>query len=171
MHGVVTIKDGNEEVKDVPFVLLISFWRLPSSLPFCILSISVFCPVLVGFFQVSCVCLTLCQIFASLFEYLKLFLIVMANFLVLARNSSQSLCDEEEFLPTRGPMSFKSGMHGSRRELELTEFHRDGSNGGRDGEGFLSVNHRSFGCRPNWERFGSVHVDHETGGSGRGDVC
>ena len=146
MHGVVTIGDRNEEVEDIPFVLLISFWHLPSSLPFCILSISVFHPVLVGFFQVSHMCLTLCQIFASLFEYLELFLIVTADFLVLVRNSSQSLCDEEEFLPTQGPMSFESGMHRLRGELELTEFHRDGSNGSGDGEGFLSVNHRSFSC-------------------------
>ena len=146
MHGVVTVGDRNEEVKDIPFILLISFWRLPSSLPFCIPSISVFHPVLVGFFQVSHVCLMLCQIFALLLEYLELFLIVTANFLVLARNSSQSLCDEEEFLPTQGPMSFKSSMHGSRGELELTEFHGDGSNGSGDGEGFLSVNHQSFSC-------------------------
>ena len=113
----------------------------------------------------------LCQIFTSLFEYLRLFLIVVANFLVLVHNSSQSLCNEEEFLSTWGPMSFKSGMHGLRRELELTEFCRDGHNGGRDGEGFLSVNHQSFSCQPNWERFGSVHVNCETGGSGGRDVC
>ena len=68
MHDVVTVRDRNEEVEDVPFILLISLWRLSSLLPFCILSISVFCPVLIGFFQVSCMCLTLCQIFTSLFE-------------------------------------------------------------------------------------------------------
>ena len=111
MHGVVTIGDGDEEVKDVPFVFLISFWHLSSPLPFCVPPISVFHPLFVGFFQVSCMHLMLCQIITSLFEDFELFLIVVADFLVFLCNSCQSLCDEEEFLPTWCPVSFESGTH------------------------------------------------------------
>ena len=100
MDGVVTIGDGDKEVEDIPFIFLISFWHLPSPLPFCVPPISVFHPVFVGFFQVSSVHLALCQIVTSLFEGLKLFLIVAADFLIFSCNSCQSLCDEEEFLPT-----------------------------------------------------------------------
>ena len=87
----------------------------------------------------------LCQIVTSLFESLKLFLIVMADFLIFVCNFCQSVCDEEELLPAWVPMSFESSMHGLGRELELTEFLRDGHNGGGDGEGFLSVYHWGFG--------------------------
>ena len=111
VHGVVTIGDGDEEVEDVPFVLFIPFRCLSSSLPFCISPVSVFCPVLVGFFQASCIHLMLCQIVTSLFEDLELFLIVTADLLIFSHNSHQSLHNEEEFLPSWCPVSFKSSTH------------------------------------------------------------
>ena len=113
MHGVVTIRDRNEKVKDISFIFFIPLRGLPSSLPLRVSLVGVFSPVLVGFFQVSHVHLTLCQIIASLFEDLELLLVVTANFLIFACNSSQSMCDEEEFLPPRVPMPFKSSMHRS----------------------------------------------------------
>ena len=115
VHGVVTIGDQNEEIKDVSFIFLISLRCLPSSLPLHVPLVGVFGPVLVGFFQASHICFVFCQIVASLFEDLELFLIVAANFLILVRNSSQSMCNEEEFLPPGIPMSFKSSMHGPGR--------------------------------------------------------
>ena len=111
MHGMVTIRDWDEEIKDISFVFLISFWHLPSPLPFCISLVGVFHPVLVGFFQTSCMCLALCQIIAPLLEYFELFLVVTANFLIFSHNSSQSLCNEEELLPAWCPVSFESGTH------------------------------------------------------------
>ena len=115
MHGVVTIRDWNEKIKDVSFIFLISLRRLPSSLPLRIPPVGVFSPMLVGFFQASHVRLVLCQIVASLFEDLELFLIVAADFLIFVCNLSQSMCDEEEFLPPGVPMSFESSMHRSGR--------------------------------------------------------
>ena len=111
MHGMIAIRDWDEEIKDVAFVLLISFQCLSSPLPLPISLVSIFLPVLVGFFQASCVHLALCQIFASLLEYFKLFLVVVADFLIFACNSSQSLRDEEELLSTQCPVSFESGTH------------------------------------------------------------
>ena len=111
MHGVVTIRDWDEEVKDVSFILLVPLRGLSSSLPLCVPPVCIFGPVFVGFFQASCVCLMLCQIVTSLFENLKLFLVVTADFLIFARNSGQSMCNEEEFLPPWVPMSFESSMH------------------------------------------------------------
>ena len=111
MHGVVTIRDWNEEIKDVSFILLISLRSLPSSLPLRVPPVGVFGPVLVGFFQASCVRLMLCQVITSLLENLKLFLVVTADFLIFACNLSQSMCDEEEFLPPGVPMPFKSSLH------------------------------------------------------------
>ena len=95
---MVTIRDWDEEIKDVSFIFLIAFRRSTLLLPLCVPSIRVFLPVFIGGFQVSHMCLMLCQIFSSLLEYFELFLIVMANFLIFACNSCQSLCDEEEFL-------------------------------------------------------------------------
>ena len=115
VHGVVTVGDWDEEVKDISFVFFIPLRGLSSSLPLCIPLVSVFGPVLVGFFQVSRVHLMLCQIIASLLENLELFLVVTADFLVFAHNSSQSMGDEEEFLPPRVPMPFKSSVHGLGR--------------------------------------------------------
>ena len=115
VHGVVTIGDQDEEVKDVSFVLLIPLRGLSSSLPLHVPLVCIFGPVFVGFFQVSRVCLTLCQIVASLFENLELFLVVAADFLIFVCNLGQSMCDEEEFLPPWVPMSFKSSMHGLGR--------------------------------------------------------
>ena len=96
VHGVIAIRNWDEEIKDVSFVFFIPLWSLFSSLPSCVLSISVLLPVLIGFFQVSCMCLMLCQVLTSLLEYFELFLIVLADFLIFSRNSCQSLHDEEE---------------------------------------------------------------------------
>ena len=115
VHGVVTIRDRDKEIKDVSFVFLIPLGCLPSSLPLHIPLVSVLGPVLVGFFQASHVHLMLCQIIALLFEDLKLFLVVMADFLIFVCNLSQSMCNEEEFLPPGVPMSFESSMHGLGR--------------------------------------------------------
>ena len=111
MHGVIAIRDWDEEIEHISFIFLISFWCLPSSLPLHIPSVGVFRPVLVDFFQTSRMHLVLCQLVALLLEYFELFLVVAANFLIFSHNSRQSLCNEEEFLPTRGPMSFESSMH------------------------------------------------------------
>ena len=111
MHGVVTIRNWDEKVKDVSFVFLISLRCLSSPLPFRIPLVGIFGPVLVGFFQASCMHLVLCQIFTLLFEGLELFLIVAADLLIFSCNSHQSLRDEEEFLPTWCPVSFESGTH------------------------------------------------------------
>ena len=111
MHGVVAIRNWDEKVKDISFIFLISLRCLSSPLPFHVPLVSIFGPVLVGFFQASHMCLMLCQIFASLFEGLELFLIVVANLLIFLCNSCQSLCDEEEFLPAWCPVSFKSDTH------------------------------------------------------------
>ena len=110
MHGVVTIRDWDEEIKDISFIFLISLRCLPSSLPLHIPSVSVFSPVLVGFFQASRVHLTLCQVIASLLEDFELFLMVAADFLIFVHNLSQSMCNEEEFLPPWVP-SFESHLH------------------------------------------------------------
>ena len=98
MHGVVSIRDWNEEIKDISFVFFIALWPSTLPLPVCISSVCVFLPMFVGCFQVSHACLMLCQIFPSLFEYFELLLIVMADFLIFARNSCQSLCNEEKLL-------------------------------------------------------------------------
>ena len=111
MHGVVTIGDGDEEVKDIPFIFLISFGHLSSPLPLRVSLVSVFHPRFVGFFQASRIRLLFCQIFALLFEDLKLFLVVMANLLIFSHNSHQSLCNEEEFLSAWCPVSFESSTH------------------------------------------------------------
>ena len=111
MHGVVTVGDRDEEVKDIPFIFFISFWSLAFSLPFSVPPVHVLLPVFVGCFQVSCMCLMLCQVFSLLLEYFELFLIVATNLLIFSCNSCQSLRDEEEFLPCRCPMSLESGAH------------------------------------------------------------
>ena len=111
VHGVIAIRDWDEEVKHVSFIFLISLWHLPSSLPFRVPLVGVFCPVFVGFFQASHVCLAFCQIITPLLEYLNLFLVVMADFLILSCNSSQSLRNEEELLPAWCPVSFESSTH------------------------------------------------------------
>ena len=99
MHGVVSIRDQDEEIKDVSFIFFIPLGPPTLLLPFCIPSVCVLLPMLVGCFQVSCAHLTFCQIFSLLFKYFELLLIVTANFLIFAHNSCQSLCNEEEFLP------------------------------------------------------------------------
>ena len=171
MHGVVTIGDWDEEVKDVPFVFLIALWPLTLLFPRSIPPVCVLLPVLVGSFQVSRTCLMFCQIFSSLSEYFKLFLIVAADLLIFSCNSCQSLCDEEEFLSCGCPMSLKSGTHWVGGELQLTELCRDSCDCCRNGEGLLSVNHWGFSWGSNWEWFGSVHVDSEAWRDRRGDVC
>ena len=111
MHGVIAVRNWDEEIKDISFIFFISFQCLLSSLPGRILSISVLLPVFIGFFQASCMHLTLCQVLALLFECFELFLVVATNFLIFSCNSCQSLCDEEELLPPWQPVSFKSGAH------------------------------------------------------------
>ena len=101
VHGVVSIRDWNEEIKDVSFIFFIALWPLTLSLPLCILSVCVLLPMFIGCFQASHVHLTLCQIFPSLLEYFELFLIVAADFLIFARNSCQSLSNEEKLLSSR----------------------------------------------------------------------
>ena len=82
MHGMIAIRNWDEEVKHISFIFLIPFWHLPSSLPFHIPSVSIFCPVFVGFFQMSHMCLTFCQLVTPLLEYFKLFLVIAADFLI-----------------------------------------------------------------------------------------
>ena len=87
MDGGIAISDWDEEIKDISFILFIPFW--PSCLPFpvSVPPVSVCFPVLIGCFQMSCMCLTLCQVLSSLAEYFQLFLIVAADFLILLHNS------------------------------------------------------------------------------------
>ena len=108
---MVTISDWDEEIKDISFIFLISLWSLCLCIPVSEPLVIVCLPVLIGRLKVSHVCLMLCQIFSSLVEYFQLFLIVAANFLILLHSSCQSLCNEEEFLPTWGTVSFKSSAH------------------------------------------------------------
>ena len=108
MDGLVAISDWDEKVEDISFVLFIALWSSCLPFPVSIPLVSVHLPVLIGCFQMSCMCLALCQIFSSLAEYFKLFLIVVANFLIFSHNSHQSLCNEEEFLSSRGTVPFKS---------------------------------------------------------------
>ena len=58
VHGVVTVEDRDKEIKDVSFVFLIPLRCSSSPLPFLIPPVSVFGPMLVGFFHASHVCLT-----------------------------------------------------------------------------------------------------------------
>ena len=101
MHGVVSIRDRDEEIKDISFVFLVTFWPLTFSLPVGIPLVRIFLPVFISRFQVSHMCFTLCQILSSLLEYFELFLIVTAGFLIFSCNSCQSLHDEEELLSSR----------------------------------------------------------------------
>ena len=98
MDDMVTIDDWDKKVKDVSFVLFVSLWPSLLCVPLLEPLVVVGFPMLVGFFQASHVHLTFCQIFPSLLEYFKLFLIVAADFLIFLCNSCQSLRNEEEFL-------------------------------------------------------------------------
>ena len=109
-HGV-TIGDQDEEVKHVSFIFLIPLRSLHLSLPGFIPPVCVGLPVLIGFFQVSSMCLTFCQIFSVLAEYFQLLLVVVANFFMLSSNTGQPLSNVEEFLPSRGTVTFKSSAH------------------------------------------------------------
>ena len=111
MDGVVSISDWDEEVKDISFIFFIPLGSLCLSFPVSIPPVSVYFPVLIGCFQMSHVCLMLCQVLSLLLEYFQLFLIVVADFLILLRNSCQSLHDEEEFLSSGGTVSFESSAH------------------------------------------------------------
>ena len=119
MDGIVTISDWDEEIRDVSFIFFISLWSSCLPLPVSVPSVCVCLPVLVGCFQMSCMHLTLCQILSLLVEYFQLFLIVVADFLILSCHSCQSLRNEEKFLSTWGAVPFKSSTHGSRGELQL----------------------------------------------------
>ena len=98
---MISISDQDEEVEDISFVLLIALRPLHLSFPVSVLSVHVCFPMLIGCFQTSCMHFAFCQILPLLLEYFKLFLIVMANFLIFSHNSCQSLRYEEEFLSTR----------------------------------------------------------------------
>ena len=111
MDGVITVSDWDEEVEDISFIFLIPLWSLCLPVPVGIPPISVSFPVLIGFFQPSHMCLTLCQILPLLLEYFQLSLVVLADFLILVHNSSQSLCNEEEFFPFGGAVPFESSAH------------------------------------------------------------
>ena len=101
VDGVSSIGDRDEEVIDVSFILFISLWSPCLSLPSVVPTVRVLLPMLIGCFQVSHVHFAFRQIFSSLLECLKLFLIVAADLLIFLCNSCQSLCDEEEFFPSR----------------------------------------------------------------------
>ena len=108
---MISISDWDEEIEDISLIFFIALWSFSFSIPIGVPPICVCLPVLIGCFQMSCVCLTLCQIFSSLLEYFELFLVVAADFLIFLCNSCQSLCDEEEFFSTWRPMSFESSTH------------------------------------------------------------
>ena len=99
VDGVRSISDGDEEVIDISFVLFVSLQSLHLPLPSIISLVHVLLPVFIGCFQTSHMHFAFCQIFPLLLEYFKLFLIVMANFLIFSCNSCQSLHNEKEFLP------------------------------------------------------------------------
>ena len=111
MDGVVAVSDWDEEIEDVSFIFFIPLGSLCLPFPVSVPPVSFRFPVLIGCFQASHMCLALCQILSSLMEYFQLFLIVVADFLVLLRNSCQSLHNEEEFLSSRGTVSFESSAH------------------------------------------------------------
>ena len=111
MHGVITVSNWDEEVEDVAFVFLITLWSLSLPFPGSIPPVGVFLPVLVGCFQVSCMCLMFGQLVSLLLECLELPLIVMADFLIFLRSSCQSLCDEKELFSTWQPVSLESSTH------------------------------------------------------------
>ena len=110
-EDIIAVSNWDEEIEDVSFILFISFWSLCLPLPVSIPPVSVCFPVLIGHFQMSCMHFALCQILSLLAECFQLFLIVMADFLILSRNPCQSLHNEEEFFSAGGTMSFESGAH------------------------------------------------------------
>ena len=111
MHGVIAVSNWDEEVEDIAFVFLITLWSLSLPFPGSIPLLSVFLPVLIGCFQVSCMRLMLGQLVSSLLECFELPLIVMADFLIFLCNSCQPLCDEKELFSTQRPVSLKSSAH------------------------------------------------------------
>ena len=171
MYGVVAISDWDEKVKDIAFIFLISLWALHLLVPVSKLLVAVCLPVLIGFFQVSCICLTLCQSLSSLAEYFQLLAIVTADLLVLLSNSCQALGDVEEFLTTRSTVALKSSAHGPGRELQLTEFIGGCHNLLGNCKVVLSVDHQDVGLQLDGEGLSDVHVNSEARGSGGGDVC
>ena len=111
MHDVVTIDDGDEEIKDVSFILLVPLQSSLLLIPICEFFVVVCFPVFVGFFQMSCMHFMLCQIFSSLAEYFQLFLVIAADFLILSHNSCQPLFNEEELLPPWGAVAIESSAY------------------------------------------------------------
>ena len=111
MHDMVAVSDWDEKIEDISFIFFVALWPSTFLLPLHIPLVCVLLPVFIGCFQVSCMCLMLCQIIASLLECLKLFLIVMADFLIFSHNSSQSLHDEEELFSAWCSVSFESSAH------------------------------------------------------------
>ena len=161
MDGVIAISDWDEEIKDISFVFLIPFWSSCLLFPVSVPPISVCFPVFVGHFQMSRMHLMLCQVLSSLAEYFQLFLIVVANFLILLCNSCQPLHDEEKFFSSGGTMSFESSTHLSRGKLQLTELMGGHHDHRWDGDGVLLVDHGGIDLRSDREGLSSVHVNGE----------
>jgi hypothetical protein len=116
VDGVGAISNWNKEVGDMPFILLVSL-RLPLIVAvFLELLVAVCLPVLVGFFKTSCVLLMLCQSVSSFLEGGKLHVIGLGVDFILSRNSSQSLCNEDELVSV-GAVSFESSTSSSRGEV------------------------------------------------------
>ena len=161
MDGMIAVSDWNEEIKDISFIFFVPFQPLRLPVPGSIPPVCVCLPVLVGFFQMSCVHLALCQILSLLAEYFQLFLIVTADFLILSCNSHQSLHNEEEFFFSQGAVPFESSAHGSRGKLQLTKLMGGCHDHCWDGDGVLSVDHWGVSLRSDGESFGSVYVSSE----------
>ena len=116
MYGMVAVSDWDEEIGDVTFILFVPLWTpvllVPISKPLVIVCL----PMFIGFFKVSCICLTFCQSFPLLLEYLQLFMVALTDFFVLLHNSCQSLGNMEEFFLAGRAVSFKSSAYRSRGE-------------------------------------------------------
>ena len=117
MDGMITVSDGDEEIRDIAFILFIPLWTSILLVPICEPLVIVSFPVFIGLFKVSCICLMLCQSFSSLSEYFQLLMVAVTDFFVLLHNSCQSLSDVEELFPAWGTVSFKSSAYRPGGEL------------------------------------------------------
>ena len=117
MDGMVAVSDWDEEIRDVAFILFIPLWTLVLLVPICEPLITVCLPVFIGFFQVSCIHLMLCQSLSLLLEYFQLFMVAVTGLFIFSCNSCQSLSNVEEFFLAWGAVSFKSSTYGPGGEL------------------------------------------------------